>query len=69
MDFPADRLPEHLRRRSDVTDFATPVTSMTAQQVGDRVRLTVTPNGLWEHNAYQATAASCSRCKRVVEDQ
>ncbi|HRP22542.1 MAG TPA: type IV pilus secretin PilQ [Thauera sp.] len=68
VDFLKTALPEHLRRRSDVTDFATPVTSMTAQQVGDRVRLTVTPNGLWEHNAYQSDNRFVLEVKRVVED-
>ena len=68
VDFLKTTLPEHLRRRSDVTDFATPVTSMTAQQVGDRVRLTVTPNGLWEHNAYQSDNRFVLEVKRVVED-
>jgi type IV pilus assembly protein PilQ len=68
VDFLKTSLPEHLRRRSDVTDFATPVTSMTAQQVGDRVRLTVTPNGLWEHNAYQSDSRFVLEVKRVVED-
>jgi type IV pilus assembly protein PilQ len=61
-------LPEHLRRRADVTDFATPVTSMTAQQQGDNVRLTVAPNGLWEHNAYQSDSQFVLEVKRVVED-
>ena len=68
VDFLKTSLPEHLRRRSDVTDFATPVTSMTAQQVGDRVRLTVTPNGLWEHNAYQSDNRFVLEVKRIVED-
>ena len=68
VDFLQTSLPEHLRRRSDVTDFGTPVTSMTAQQVGDRVRLTVTPNGLWEHNAYQSDDRFVLEVKRVVED-
>ncbi|ENO98496.1 type IV pilus secretin PilQ [Thauera phenylacetica B4P] len=68
IDFLHAALPEHLRRRSDVTDFATPVTSMTAQQVGDRVRLTVTPNGLWEHNAYQSDNRFVLEVRRVAED-
>ena len=68
IDFLQTALPEHLRRRSDVTDFATPVTSMTAQQVGDRVRLTVTPNGLWEHNAYQSDNRFVLEVRRVAED-
>ena len=68
VDFLRAALPDHLRRRSDVTDFATPVTSMTAQQVGDRVRLTVTPNGLWEHNAYQSDNRFVLEVRRVAED-
>ncbi|MBN8442931.1 MAG: type IV pilus secretin PilQ [Thauera sp.] len=68
VDFLKASLPEHLRRRSDVTDFATPVTAMTAQQQGDNVRLVVTPNGLWEHNAYQSDNQFVLEVKRVVED-
>ncbi|WP_287367998.1 type IV pilus secretin PilQ [Thauera sp.] len=68
VDFLGASLPEHLRRRSDVTDFGTPVTSMSAQQMGDKVRLTVTPNGLWEHNAYQSDNRFVLEVKRVVED-
>ena len=68
VDFLKTTLPEHLRRRSDVTDFATPVTSMTAQQVGDRVRLTVASSGLWEHNAYQSDNRFVLEVKRVIED-
>ncbi len=68
VDFLKVSLPEHLRRRADVTDFGTPVTAMTAQQSGDNVRLTVTPNGLWEHNAYQSDNRFVLEVKRVVED-
>lgn len=68
VDFLSASLPEHLRRRADVTDFGTPVTAMTAQQSGDNVRLTVTPNGLWEHNAYQSNDRFVLEVKRVVED-
>jgi type IV pilus assembly protein PilQ len=54
VDFLKSSLPEGLRRRLDVTDFGTPVTSVTTQQVGDRVRVTIEPKGLWEHSAYQS---------------
>ncbi|AEG91881.1 type IV pilus secretin PilQ [Ramlibacter tataouinensis] len=47
-------LPEGLRRRLDVTDFGTPVQTVTTTQVGDRVRLVIEPRGLWEHSAYQS---------------
>ncbi len=47
-------LPEGLRRRLDVVDFATPVQTITASQGNDRVRLQVEAIGDWEHSAYQS---------------
>jgi len=61
-------LPDNLRRRSDVVDFGTPVTQMLAEQQGENVRLTVTPAGMWEHNAYQSNDQFVLEVKRVVED-
>ncbi|OWQ45105.1 secretin [Roseateles noduli] len=54
VEFLRSTLPERLRRKLDVTDFGTPVQSITATQQGDRVRLVVTPKGVWEHSAYQS---------------
>jgi type IV pilus assembly protein PilQ len=54
VEFLRSTLPDALRRRLDVTDFGTPVQSITATQTGDRVRLTVDPRGAWEHSAYQS---------------
>ena len=68
VDFLKARLPDNLRRRSDVTDFATPVTDFVAQPQGDNARLVVKPNGLWEHNAYQSDNQFVLEIKRVVED-
>ncbi len=68
VDFLKTRLPDNLRRRSDVTDFATPVTDFVAQPQGDNTRLVVKPNGLWEHNAYQSDTQFVLEVKRVVED-
>jgi type IV pilus assembly protein PilQ len=53
VEFLRSTLPDSLRRRLDVTDFGTPVHSVSAQQAGDRVRLVVEPRGAWEHSAYQ----------------
>jgi type IV pilus assembly protein PilQ len=47
-------LPEGLRRRLDVSDFGTPVSSVTTTQIGDRVRVVIEPHGDWEHSAYQS---------------
>jgi type IV pilus assembly protein PilQ len=54
VEFLKSSLPEGLRRRLDVADFATPVQTITAQQSGDRVRLVIEPRGAWEHSAYQS---------------
>lgn len=54
VDFLKSTLPEGLRRRMDVSDFGTPVQLIATSQVGDRVRMVVTPKGNWEHSAYQS---------------
>ena len=54
VEFLKTSLPEGLRRRLDVSDFGTPVQSVTTSQAGDRVRMVVTPTGNWEHSAYQS---------------
>ncbi|HSW17225.1 MAG TPA: type IV pilus secretin PilQ [Ramlibacter sp.] len=54
VEFLKSTLPEGLRRRLDVTDFGTPVQTVTATQAGERVRLTIEPKGQWEHSAYQS---------------
>ena len=54
VEFLRSSLPDSLRRRLDVTDFGTPVQSITTTQQGDRVRMTVEPRGAWEHSAYQS---------------
>ena len=54
IEFLRTSLPEGLRRRLDVTDFGTPVQTITTVQTGDRVRMVIEPKGLWEHSAYQS---------------
>lgn len=54
VEFLRSTLPDNLRRRLDVTDFGTPVQSVTTTQSGDRVRMVVEPRGAWEHSAYQS---------------
>ncbi|MBL8361142.1 MAG: type IV pilus secretin PilQ [Rubrivivax sp.] len=53
VEFLRSTLPERLRRRLDVTDFGTPVQSVSTFQSGDRVRMVIDPRGSWEHSAYQ----------------
>ena len=54
VDFLKTSLPENLRKRFDVADFATPVQVVSAYQQGDNVRMVIEPKGQWEHNAYQS---------------
>lgn len=54
VEFLKSALPEGLRRRLDVTDFGTPVRTVTTSQNGDRVRMVVAATGNWEHSAYQS---------------
>ncbi len=54
VEFLRSALPDSLRKRLDVTDFGTPVQSITTTQSGDRVRMVVEPRGVWEHSAYQS---------------
>ena len=53
VDFLRSTLPEALRLRLDVTDFGTPVKTVSTFMSGDRVRMVVEPTGNWEHSAYQ----------------
>ncbi|OYT98809.1 MAG: secretin [Burkholderiales bacterium PBB1] len=54
VEFLQSSLPDALRRRLDVTDFGTPVQTVSTVQVGDRVRMVIEPRGDWEHSAYQS---------------
>lgn len=68
VDFMKTTLPDHLRRKLDVTDFATPVVGVETRSVGENVRMTITPKGLWEHNAYQTDNQFVIEVKKIVED-
>ncbi len=48
------QLPKELRRRLDVTDFATPVTSIKSDYDGSRTSIQITPAGDYDYLAYQA---------------
>lgn len=54
VEFLKSSMPEGMRRRLDVSDFGTPVQSVTTFQAGDRVRMVIEPRGAWEHSAYQS---------------
>ena len=54
VDFGGATLPQHLQRRFDVSDFATPVASVDAVNAGNGTQLVITAAGEFEQLAYQA---------------
>lgn len=53
IDFPRTQLPESLRVRLDVKDFATPVQFINASSSTDRASIVVEPTGLYDYLVYQ----------------
>jgi len=48
------QLPDNLRRRLDVTDFATPVQIVDAVQAGPNINISIAAKGNYDYLAYQA---------------
>ena len=68
VDFSNVSLPERLRKKLDVTDFATPVQSITTTQSAGRVRMQIAPQGAWEHTAYQTDTELVLEVRQVSQD-
>ncbi len=68
VEFVKTSLPDGLRRRLDVVDFATPVQTISTFQQGDNVRMMIEPRGQWEHNAYQSDNQFVIEVKPVSAD-
>jgi type IV pilus assembly protein PilQ len=68
VDFLRTSVPEVLRKRYDVVDFATPVQSFSVFPQGDNVRMVIEPKGLWEHNAYQTDTQFVLEVKPIQYD-
>lgn len=68
VDFTKTTLPDNLRRKLDVTDFATPVTTVATTAQGENTRMVISPKGLWEHTAYQSDNQFVVEVKPIIED-
>jgi type IV pilus assembly protein PilQ len=68
VEFLKSALPEGLRRRLDVSDFGTPVQTVTTFQAGDRVRVVIEPKGAWEHSAYQSDSQFVVEVRQLKVD-
>ena len=61
-------LPDVLRRRLDVTDFGTPVRTVTTTPDGENVRMVIEPQGLWEYSVYQSERQLVIEVRPIKED-
>ncbi|MDE2606174.1 MAG: type IV pilus secretin PilQ [Burkholderiales bacterium] len=68
VDFLKSSLPEGLARRMDVTDFGTPIQTVTTTQQGDRVHMVIEPRGAWEHSAYQSDTQFVVEVRQQKQD-
>lgn len=68
VDFLNTGLPESLRRRLDVTDFGTPVSTVTTAAQGNNVRMTIEAQGQWEQSVYQSDTQLVVAVRPVKED-
>ena len=68
VDFMKTSVPENLRRKLDVVDFATPVSTVETKTLGENVRMTISPKGKWEHTAYQTDNQFVVEVKQIIED-
>ncbi len=62
-------LPETLERRLDVTDFATPVSTVDTVTKGNNVRIVIAPTGEYDHVAYQTDNAYTVEIKPTAKEQ
>lgn len=62
-------LPQALRRRLDVTDFATPVATVDAIEQAGRAVITIRPRGEYEYLAFQADDTLTVNVRRTRPDE
>ena len=68
IDFPKTQLPESLRVRLDVKDFATPVQFVKASASADRASIVVEPTGLYDYLVFQADNKLTISVKPLTEE-
>ena len=67
IEFVNTALPQNLQRRLDVTDFGTPVQTVSAVAQGNNARVVIEPTGNWEHTAYQSDSRFTVEVKQSLE--
>jgi type IV pilus assembly protein PilQ len=67
VNFAKTSLPDNLMQRLDVTDFATPVSSVDAMRAADGTRLVIAASGDYEQLAYQSENVYTIEIKPIVK--
>lgn len=67
VEFMGASLPESLRRKLDVTDFATAVTSIVTSPAGENIVMVIQPKGQFEYLAWQADKEMIIAVKPTTE--
>lgn len=68
LDFPRTQLPDNLRVRLDVKDFATPVQFVNASAAGDKASIAIEPTGLYDYLVYQTDNRMTVSIKPLTQD-
>lgn len=68
LDFPRTQLPDNLRVRLDVKDFATPVQFVNAAAAGDKASISIEPTGLYDYLVYQTDNRMTVSIKPLTQD-
>jgi len=68
LDFAKTQLPESLRVRLDVKDFATPVQFVSATGSADKASIVIEPTGFYDYLAYQADNKLTLSIKPLTQD-
>ena len=63
------RIPENLERRLDVTDFATPVTTIDALNTSTGAKITLSTHGLYQYMAYQTGDVYTVEVKPIAKEE
>ncbi|WP_172144759.1 MULTISPECIES: type IV pilus secretin PilQ [Pseudomonas] len=69
LDFAKTQLPEALRVRLDVKDFATPVQFVSATGSADKASIVIEPTGSYDYLAYQADNKLTISIKPLTQDE
>lgn len=69
LDFAKTQLPEQLRVRLDVKDFATPVQFVSATSQADKSTITIEPTGTYDYLVYQADKKLTISIKPLTQDE